>query len=329
MARWRALWLRPSFTGMLNLTLLRTFVVLCRERSFTKTARVLHMTQSGVSAHIKKLEAHFGTALVTVRGTRGVEPTEAGRTLKLHAAQLLEREGNLKALVTTDREDVGTCRFASPGAFGMKMYSFLLALNVEHRGLSIHYTYAPNPRALQMLRDDEVDVAFVTAPPNDPTLHTRVVDQERLMLVVPASLRRVDFLTLLSLGFVNHPDGFHHAGRLLARNFPESFTSMEAFPVRAFNNQITRILEPVALGLGFTALPEFACRAYVDQQSIVLVDLPNPVVDPVSWVERRGAVLPARFHMIQAAMGAPSHPDGTFHPHPPIPPRTARKRRQP
>ena len=77
------------------------------------------------------------------------------------------------------------------------------------------------------------------------------------------------------------------------------------------------------------ALPEFACRAYVDQQSIVLVDLPNPVVDPVSWVERRGAVLPARFHMIQAAMVAPSHPDGTFHPHPPIPPRTARKRRQP
>ncbi len=36
---------------------------------------------------------------------------------------------------------------------------------------------------------------------------------------------------------------------------------MSDFSFRGFINQITRILDPVAAGLGFTALPEHACNA--------------------------------------------------------------------
>ena len=115
-------------------------------------------------------------------------------------------------------------------------------------------------------------------------------------------MRRVTWRALQELGFVNHPDGFHHAGRLLARNFADDYRGMDEFRERGFSNQITRILEPVALGLGFTALPEFACEAFVNKAAIKLVQLEHNVVDPIYWVQKRGRVLPARFAFLREAI---------------------------
>jgi DNA-binding transcriptional LysR family regulator len=283
-----------------NLTFLRTFVTLAREGSFTKTAKRLHMTQPGVSQHVAKLEEHFGAALVD-RGAKGFALTEAGQRLLDHGAALLEAETSLTALVGADAADSGVCRFASPGAFGIEMYSFLLELNRVHRGLVVHYTYRPNSMVVEHVLDGSVDVGFATTEPRHAELSAERIDDERLCLVVPRTLADLSFQSLAALGFVDHPDGHHHASRILEANFPDEFESMEQLPVRAFNNQITRILEPVALGLGFTALPENAVRAFPQQDAIAMVPLAHEVVDPVLWVQRKSRVLPKRFAFIRAA----------------------------
>ncbi len=292
----------------MNLAFLTTFVTLAREQSFTKTAKVLHMTQPGVSQHVAKLEEHFGVALVD-REAASFQLTEAGRRLVEHGAHLLDEERNLKELVAADDPHAGLCRFASPGAFGTRMYSFLLELNRQHRGLVIHYVYRPNPDTITAVLDDTIDVGFVTVEPSRPELAWEVIDHERLLLVVPrdAEVRGLD--DLVRLGFVGHPDGAHHATRLLRANYP-GFTGMEQLPLRAFNNQIMRILEPVALGFGFTALPEVAVRAFPHQDAIRALPLAKEIVDPVYAVQRRGRVLPRRFEVIRAAFrdlrGAPT-----------------------
>jgi DNA-binding transcriptional LysR family regulator len=283
-----------------NLTFLRTFVMLAREQSFTRTAKRLHMTQPGVSQHVAKLEEHFGTALID-RGARSFTLTEAGRRLLEHGAALLEQERSLTALVGADDANAGVCRFASPGAFGIVMYTFLLELNREHRGLVIHYTYRPNTTVVEHVLDGTVDVGFATADPRHPEVTAERIDDERLCLVVPRGHADVSFRGLQALGFVDHPDGRHHASRILAANFPGAFEDMDQLPTRAFNNQITRILEPVALGLGFTALPENAVRAFPDQDAIATVPLAHDVIDPVLWLQRKNRVLPKRFAFIRQA----------------------------
>ena len=291
----------------MNLTFLRTFVTLAREQGFTKTAKVLHMTQPGVSQHVAKLEDDFGVPLVD-RDAASFQLTEAGRRLLEHGARLLEQEQNLKVLVVADDPHAGLCRFASPGAFGTRMYSFLLELNQRHRGLVIQYVYRPNPDTITAVLDDSIDVGFVTMEPGRAELACEVVDQERLALVVPRDVIVHGLDDLIRLGFVGHPDGAHHASRLLRANFP-GFTGMDQLPLRAFNNQILRILEPVALGLGFTALPEVAVRAFPQQETIRTLPLAHEVVDPIYAVQRRGRILPRRFELIRAAFrqrfGAP------------------------
>jgi len=59
--------------------LLRTFVATCDSGSFTKAAREVNLTQSGVSLHVKRLEDQVGSRLI-VRNARGLRLTEQARS---------------------------------------------------------------------------------------------------------------------------------------------------------------------------------------------------------------------------------------------------------
>lgn len=286
---------------MINPQFLRTFISLVETRSFTKTAEALAMTQPGVSQHLKWLEDYFQTPLVT-REHRSFELTDAGRKVLSYANELFHYHEEFKSRLAFDDPQSGICRYASPGSFGIKMYSGLLELSRTHPGLIVHYTYAPNPTVVRMLIDDQIDVGFVTKEPDESTVRREIIDHENLVIIAPKNFRFRGFQSLMNLGFVNHPDGFHHANRLLRENFPDEFASMRDIPVRAFNNQISRIPEAVAYGLGFTALPETACRAFPQQNLLTYLKLPKPVIDPVFQIWRGQRQLPSRFAFIDGAL---------------------------
>ena len=63
-----------------NLDDLRAFVAVGRERSFTKAAAKLGVSQSALSHTIREIEARLGVRLLT-RTTRSVAPTAAGERL--------------------------------------------------------------------------------------------------------------------------------------------------------------------------------------------------------------------------------------------------------
>ncbi|MCP3712815.1 LysR family transcriptional regulator [Paraburkholderia sp. CNPSo 3274] len=64
----------------LDLNVLRAFFVVARERSFTRAAAQLGVSQSALSHSMRGLEEKIGLRLLT-RTTRGVSPTEAGERL--------------------------------------------------------------------------------------------------------------------------------------------------------------------------------------------------------------------------------------------------------
>jgi DNA-binding transcriptional LysR family regulator len=59
---------------------LLAFLAVARERSFTKAAAKLGVSQSALSHTLRGLEARLGLRLLT-RTTRSVSPTEAGQHL--------------------------------------------------------------------------------------------------------------------------------------------------------------------------------------------------------------------------------------------------------
>jgi DNA-binding transcriptional LysR family regulator len=96
-----------------NLNDLLAFLAVARERSFTRAAAKLGVSQSALSQTIRGLEARLGLRLLA-RTTRSVSPTEAGERL-LHAVgpRFEEIEAELDALSKLREKPAGTIRITA------------------------------------------------------------------------------------------------------------------------------------------------------------------------------------------------------------------------
>ena len=96
-----------------NLDSLLAFVAVGRERSFTKAAARLGVSQSALSHTIRELEARLGVRLLS-RTTRSVAPTEAGeRLLHTLGPRFDEIEAAITALSELREKPAGTIRITA------------------------------------------------------------------------------------------------------------------------------------------------------------------------------------------------------------------------
>ncbi|MBN8890522.1 MAG: LysR family transcriptional regulator [Acetobacteraceae bacterium SCN 69-10] len=96
-----------------NINDLIAFLAVARERSFTKAAAKLGVSQSALSHTIRGLEARLGLRLLT-RTTRSVAPTEAGeRLVRTVGPRFDEIEAELAALNEMRDKPAGTIRITA------------------------------------------------------------------------------------------------------------------------------------------------------------------------------------------------------------------------
>ncbi len=96
-----------------NVNDLLAFLAVARERSFTRAAARLGVSQSALSHTIRGLEARLGLRLLT-RTTRSVAPTEAGeRLLRNVGPRFEEIEAELDALSEFRDKPAGTIRITT------------------------------------------------------------------------------------------------------------------------------------------------------------------------------------------------------------------------
>lgn len=96
-----------------NFNDLASFVVVARERSFTKAAAKLAISQSALSQTIRALEARLGVRLLT-RTTRSISPTEAGeRLLATITPRFEEIESAIASLNELREKPAGTIRITA------------------------------------------------------------------------------------------------------------------------------------------------------------------------------------------------------------------------
>jgi DNA-binding transcriptional LysR family regulator len=103
-----------------NLNDLVSFITIAREKSFTKAARILRVSQSALSHTMHGLEDNLGVRLLQ-RTTRSVSPTEAGEKLLNSIAPLIENiEHEIASLSEFRDKPKGTIRI-SAGAHAADM----------------------------------------------------------------------------------------------------------------------------------------------------------------------------------------------------------------
>jgi DNA-binding transcriptional LysR family regulator len=283
---------------MISPVWLRSFCTLVEVGHFTRTAERLNMTQSGVSQHVRKLEDHLGQPLL-IRQGKQFTLTDAGERLYHEGMKIIRALSDLEKRVSDDPAFEGTVRVVSPGSVGLKLYRHLLNLQKQHPELVIDYRFAPNSEVEMLIAEHKVDIGFLTTPSTLDEVSFKPVAEEELLLVTPKDVIEPDWQQLMALGFIDHPDGAHHAGLLLGANYPE-FQNSKQFKRTGFSNQINLILEPVSMGLGFTVLPGHAVAAFNDPQRVKIHQLAKSVSETLYLGFHINKFMPSRVKTVIA-----------------------------
>ena len=127
--------LKDNFNDLLS------FMVVARERSFTRAAAQLGVSQSALSHAMRNLEARLEVRLLT-RTTRSVAPTEAGEQLFMRLSpHLLEIEQELTALRDTRDRPAGNIRLtAGEHAMSAVLWPVLIPFMAQYPDINVEVT---------------------------------------------------------------------------------------------------------------------------------------------------------------------------------------------
>ncbi|WP_236177246.1 MULTISPECIES: LysR substrate-binding domain-containing protein [Pseudomonas] len=262
---------------MLDLELLKTFVCVVDEGSFTRAAERVHRTQSTVSQQVRKLEDLVGHALL-LRDRTGlnVSVTEHGELLIHYARRLLALSAEASEALASDL-DLEILRIGMPEDFDARRMALILAgFTRSHPQARLETVSGMSLDLRQRLDSGEIDIALIKREPDSgPAWATW---PERLVWVKGVEFDSSTGVLPLAL----FPQGClyrQRAIRLLD-------VAQRPWRVAFGSHSLTGIQAAVASGLGVSVLPASA----VLPEHRVCTDLPLLPPTELALVSREGVL---------------------------------------
>ncbi len=173
---------------MIEIRHLKYFVAVAKELSIGRAAVVLNISQPPLTRQIQQLEDDLGAKLF-VRSVKGVELTDAGKTLYAEARNILSLVDI--ASERTRRASQGLFGRLDVGIFGSGMYDIIPRVLRKFRGAFPEIKIVLHPmtkdQQVEALRQRRINIGFNRLVPKYPDIASRVVMWERLSIVVPAT----------------------------------------------------------------------------------------------------------------------------------------------
>ena len=174
--------------GGMNLLIdpLRIFVTVAKEKSFSRAADELYLSQPGVSLQIRNLENEFGTKLIN-RSSKHVELTQAREILYRHAHKILRRYNQAVEEINLIRNVViGRLKIGASFTIGEYILPKVLAQTAtKYPAMDTSVTIANTEEIVQALRVNHLDVGIVEGKVNSADFAVEPFMEDEIVLIVP------------------------------------------------------------------------------------------------------------------------------------------------
>jgi DNA-binding transcriptional LysR family regulator len=170
-----------------NFDWLTTFLEVARQKSFSRAAEKLHVTQPSISAQIRALESHLGHRLLD-RGGGKVTLTGAGKAFQPFAEQSLIQLKQVRlTLADMERTPRGSLTISANDSTALYVLPVLIGkFKKQYPKVALNIVRAERSKTLELVLNREVEFGIVSLPVRDPRLHVELIHEDRLVLVVPA-----------------------------------------------------------------------------------------------------------------------------------------------
>ena len=279
--------------------LLASFLAVADTRSVSAAARVLHLSQPAVSAHVRTLERQLGAALFR-RSVRGMEPTEAGHKLVEYARRLHALVDDVADDVGREKEPAGRLVLAASTTLAAHVLPPILgAFAARYSEIAIRMEVGNTEEILDRVRQGRVPLGIVEGLAR--AAHVRLqpfVDDEIVPVGAPALAGRIR--RVADLG--QYPILWREVGSgtraVLERALLKSGLSRKDLAVRYELGSSEAIKSAVVAGMGIGFLSRWSIRHDVALGALVALPFGSlRIRRTFHWALPAGhaAGIPARF----------------------------------
>lgn len=265
----------------LDLDLVRTFLVVCEQRSFTRAGGRLGRSQSAISLQVRRLEDQLGQSLLS-RDPRHVVLTEQGEAFLPQARRLLRLNDEILAGLAADDVE-GEVRLGAPEDFAtLHLPTVLGAFARSHPKVALTVTCDLTLNLLDGLREGALDMALVKREPLGPDLGVRVWREPLVWVGLDAELAQREG----PMALVAAPSPCVYRKRAIAALDAAGRPWRAAYTSPSLAGQLAALRG----GLGLSVLP----REMAPPDLTILVDgLPRLEDAEIALLKARGAAPPA------------------------------------
>jgi DNA-binding transcriptional LysR family regulator len=258
---------------------LKYFLEVARQKSFTRAAETLHVSQSAISKMIKDLEEELGFFLFN-RSSKQIQLTDTGDTFLTHAQEVVTLFNNLSVEVESAAKlDKGKVVIGLPPITGSTRFAQLLGeFKKKYQQIDIAlFEYGSKTIELG-IQDGSIDIGIICNLPDSNAYHSFALSNDPLWVVASpenpiSSLSEVGLAELSNEQFVMYRQDFslHHAivNNCIAAGFQPSIIFE--------TSQRELMTQLVATNLGVAILPSKTC-AELDPKSIRAIPLVRPQI---------------------------------------------------
>lgn len=177
----------------MNFASMEYFIALAEERSFTRAAERLMVTQQTLSAHIASVERELGVRLVNRKVPLTL--TYAGEVLLGYARRFeTDRRAMVQEFADIAGDEEGLLGVGIASTRGrLLMPRAIAAFRRQKPGVRVLIEEGENEELLEALREGRVDMAVATFPAGAPGLEVRLLRTEPIVLIVSWRLLRSVF----------------------------------------------------------------------------------------------------------------------------------------
>ncbi|MDQ0243933.1 DNA-binding transcriptional LysR family regulator [Bacillus fengqiuensis] len=254
---------------------LQYFYEVAKQKSFTKAAEVLHISQPSLSKMVKSLEDEIGIKLIDRSGKR-IQLTDAGEIVFQQAEAVLRSLNDLSnSLYDLMNLKRGTIKFGIPPIIGTLFFPRIMkSFRDSYPLIHIQMIEFGAKKMERIVEQGEVDVGVVLLPVDDTKFEFIPFAKEKLQVVMPKkhSFSKRKFVSLTELkdeSFIMFHEDFSMHEIIYNECLRAGFQPNIAYT----SSQWDFIGEMVAANLGIALFPQSICQKLNhDQVSIIDLD---------------------------------------------------------
>lgn len=241
-----------------TLTQMRYAVAVGHFLHFREAAASCHVSQSGLSMQLSKLEETLGAVLFD-RSRKPVLITDTGKRLLLQMRSILRETERLGQLAKEEEEPAGLFRLGVIPTLASTVVPLFLAPFLErHTKVELSIEELKTEEIVRSLHADELDAGLLATPLAEAGLSETVVGVEELYAYLPARdpLLRKPCLTQAALSSKKlwvMPEG--HCFRTQVLSYCRTDQRTQKGPVHFESGSFETLMRLVDDGLGATVIP--------------------------------------------------------------------------